>query len=306
MIALKIYNPDLKKELVDELMMLDRDYFQLDKPVPFIKGLTLYPVNIKYYDEFLACTACLTLNRLEDSEGIMLNNIGYLIKKMTEQGIQGAVWAAQFSRLCELVFNITNGIRCTKCGKVHSHSLIMALTEEQRKDFHCDCGSQDFEGVIRCRNNPETKKPEIIVMGIPITSKDFDRLRQIVMYQNLPDFKDDSWVDPDVKEDQRAKQELLAKKNKGGNATLERKIVCVSAKTSYKIQELYELSIRKFLMLLSAVDDAMTYETTRIGLMTGMVSTKEPLQHWIYKSEDEDLYGAAVDAQVFKDSVSNA
>ena len=39
MIALKIYNPDLKKELVDELMMLDRDYFQLDKTVPFIKGI---------------------------------------------------------------------------------------------------------------------------------------------------------------------------------------------------------------------------------------------------------------------------
>ena len=214
MIALKIYNPDLKKELVDELMMLDRDYFQLDKPVPFIKGLTLYPVNVKYYDEFLACTACLTLNRLEDSEGIMLNNIGYLIKKMTEQGIQGAVWAAQFSRLCELIFNITNGIRCTKCGKVHSHSSIMALTEEQRKDFHCDCGSQDFEGVIRCRNNPETKKPEIIVMGIPITSKDFDRLRQIVMYQNLPDFKDDSWVDPDVKEDQRANKNCSQRKTK--------------------------------------------------------------------------------------------
>ena len=99
---------------------------------------------------------------------------------------------------------------------------------------------------------------------------------------------------------------IREKKNKGGNATLERKIVCVSAKTSYKIQELYELSIRKFLMLLSAVDDAMTYETTRIGLMTGMVSTKEPLQHWIYKSEDEDLYGAAVDAQAFKENINGA
>ena len=48
--------------------------------------------------------------------------------------------------------------------------------------------------------------------------------------------------------------------------------------------------MRKFLILLSAIDDAMNYECTRIGLMTGMVSMKEPVEHWIYKKET-DLYG---------------
>ena len=51
------------------------------------------------------------------------------------------------------------------------------------------------------------------------------------------------------------------------------------------------MTIRKFLMLLSAIDDAMNYECTRIGLMTGMVSMKEPVEHWIYKKESDDLYG---------------
>ena len=123
------------------------------------------------------------------------------------------------------------------------------------------------------------------------------------MYQNLPDYTDDSWVDPDVRQDQREKQELLSKKNKFGNATLERKIVCVSAKTCYTIKELYDLTMRKFLMLLSAVDDAMNYECTRIGLMTGMVSSKEPIEHWIYKQDAADLYGKATDAGEFTNKV---
>ena len=126
------------------------------------------------------------------------------------------------------------------------------------------------------------------------------------MYQNLPDYKDDSFVDPILREDQRKKQELLAQKNKTGTATLERKIVCVAAKSNYKIEEIYNMTIRKFLMLLSAIDDAMNYECTRIGLMTGMVSMKEPIEHWIYKKESDDLYGDAVTLDDLQKEISSA
>lgn len=304
---MKIYNPNLPKNIIDELKRLDVYYFQIDKPIPFKEGLVLYPVNVKYYDEFLTASACLTLNRMDSVEGLTTSNLGYLLLKMNskKQPDEATEYSQYFIRICELIFHINYGIRCNKCGRVYKYSEFLSKFTGENSDCKCECGNiEDYDVNIKYKLNEQTKKYEIIINNVPITEHDFDRLRQIVMYQNLPDYKDDSWVDIEVREDQREKQQLLAKKNKSGTATLERKIVCVSAKSCYKINEVYDLTIRKFLILLSAIDDAMTYECNRIGLMTGMVSSKEPIEHWIYKQEDGDLYGSATDAGEFTNKVS--
>ena len=58
-------------------------------------------------------------------------------------------------------------------------------------------------------------------------------------------------------------------------------------------------------MLLASIDDAMTYECDRIGLMSGLVTSKTPLEHWIYK-KDKSLYDTAVDAEVYKGQIEKA
>lgn len=297
---MKIYNPNLPKEIVDELYRLNDQYFQFDKPIPFKEGLVVYPINVRNHDEFLVASECLTLDKMNSAEGIQTSNLGYLLLKMNDK--ENLMEAAKFSqyliRICELVFHIKYGVRCAKCGKVYDYYEFLAKAMDKEHPFHCECWKdgeeEDFDINIKYKLNEKTKQRELFVNGICITPKEFDLLRQIIMYQNLPDYKDDSWVDPEMREDQKKKQELLAKKNKTGSATLERKIVCMAAKSSYTINEIYELTMRKFIMLLSAIDDAMNYECTRIGLMTGMVSTKEPIEHWIYKKDSEDLYGDAV------------
>lgn len=297
---MKVYNPNLPKEIVDELYRLNDQYFQFDKPIPFKEGLFIYPVNVRNHDEFLVASECLTLDKMSSVEGIQTSNLGYLLLKMNDK--ENPMEAAKFSqyliRICELVFHIKYGVRCVKCGKVYDYYEFLTKAMDKEHPFHCECWKdgeeEDFDINIKYKLNEKTKQRELLVNGVCITPKEFDLLRQIIMYQNLPDYKDDSWVDPEMREDQKKKQELLAKKNKTGSATLERKIVCMAAKSSYTINEIYELTMRKFIMLLSAIDDAMNYECTRIGLMTGMVSTKEPLEHWIYKKESEDLYGDAV------------
>lgn len=74
-------------------------------------------------------------------------------------------------------------------------------------------------------------------------------------------------------------------------------MLCLVAKTNYKLEDVYDMPIRKFLKLLDVVNDTMEYETTKIGLMTGMVSLKkgETIEHWIYK-KDNGMYGSSVDA----------
>lgn len=303
---MKVFNKTLKKEIIDELQYLEDRYFTFDKPIPFITGLTLYPVSIENYNEFLVCSSCLTLNKNETAEGIVMSNLDFLIKKMEDEQV-GQLYSRYFSRLMEIVFHIQNGVRCNKCNKIISFADFFKMLQEDKEHIKCPgCGSTDLEEVIRYNINPKTKKKELVIMGVHIDSKNFDRLRQIVMYQNLPDYKDDSWVNSEIREDQRLRNELITKNNGGPVfASLEKKIVCVSAKSSYKIEELFNMSIRKFIMLLTAIDDAMTYECDRLGRMSGLVSSPKPLEHWIYKHE-ASLYETAVDANEYTSKISAA
>lgn len=303
---MKIFNPTLQKELVEELNRLEDRYFTFDKPIPFKTGLTLYPVMLQDYNQFVNASTCLTLNKNETMEGLMQSNLEFLISKMEEENI-GVIYSKYASRLFEIIFHVQNGMRCNKCGKIIPFEEFIPMLHRDKDNIKCpECGSYDLEEVIRYQVNPKTKKREMVIMGVKINSGEFDRLRQIVMYQNFPDYRDDSWVHPEVREDQRLKNEILSK-SRGGpvSASLERKIVCVSAKSNYKIEELYNLTMRKFIMLLGVIDDAITYETSRIGLMSGMVSSKEPLEHWIYKHE-KGMYDDAVSMDSYMNQLSGA
>jgi hypothetical protein len=75
-----------------------------------------------------------------------------------------------------------------------------------------------------------------------------------------------------------------------GTASVEKKLVAIATVTNYKVEELYDLPIRKFLMLLTSIDDVITYATNRIGSMNGLVKMKNPIEHWIYKKE-KSMYG---------------
>lgn len=310
---MKVYNKTLPKEIINELYYLDEAYFQFDRPIPFVNGLTIYPVNVKNHDEFLTCSQCFTLNKMDDPNGISFSNMEYLINKIqSENKDEKEKWSRYWFRMCELIFHIkNNGMRCSKCNKIMSYSEFfneLGKIVEKGETFQCTCGAElkDFIPAVDIRINPKTNKKELRVDGAIINSKNFNRLRQIVMYQNLPDFKDDSWVDIEVRKDQEETRRLKEKKTRMGKASLERKCACMAVKLGVTYDYIYSLSMRKFLMMFSIMDDLINYETTKIGLMTGMVSLKEPPEHWIYKSEDEDIYGKAVDMEAFKNTINNA
>lgn len=300
-----IRNPYLPKSIVDELQALEDEYFLCDEKVPFKGHLFLHPVKTKDYNKFILSSSCCTLNKNESIEGVSMTHLDYLISLMEKEG-SGRVLSIQFSQLVELTLQVKNGVRCNDCSLVLSFSEYLVRLETEKEGFKCpECGGVDFEENVKYTTNAKTGNRELLIEGVVINSGDFDRFRQIVMYQNLPDFQDDSWVDADIKEDQRMKNEILRKQSSDGNATLEKKIVCVSAKSNYKIDELYALSLRKFLMLLTAIDDVITYQAGRIGLMTGMVSTKKPLEHWIYKPQ-KSMYGEAIEAQRYAGQIGSS
>ena len=71
-----------------------------------------------------------------------------------------------------------------------------AKTDEERlKTLICECGG-NFHEVVKFKQDEETKRYNLIIDGVELDNEKFNRLRKIIMYQNLPDFKDDSCFEP--------------------------------------------------------------------------------------------------------------
>lgn len=292
----------IAKDIAEELKVYELKYFREDKPVPFC-GLYIYPATMHDYEAFSNCSSCLTLNKNEDPEGIRMSQLDYLVSKTQIQGEEGSLWSYKIQKLFEIIFHITNGLKCKKCGRVLAYdspeflSFIETAKKAETTDdisqlLKCpDCGGNEFLEMIKILKDAKTNKYSLIIDGHTINKKDYDRLRQIVLFQNYPEYRDDSWVDAAVKQDYDERMKIKHNQNKLG-ASVERKIVCLSIATNYTFEQIYNMSIRKFTMALNIVDDLINYKIMKTAAMSGFVSLPkgQTIEHWIYK-EEKDMYG---------------
>ena len=311
--------PQVIKEIEEEVEFFRDKYFVYDEPVPY-KDWKLYPVYVKNYTEFLSSSACLTLNKNDSFETIKMTHIDYLVSKLKDEK-EGPVWSMRFSKILELCLHIQNGLRCPKCQKFMDFDEYISKIQAKQQEadaanrqltpqdvesiLDCECGGK-FHQTVEYKQNEETKHYDFILEGKTLTDRDFNRIRKYIMYQNLPDFKDDSWVDKAVRDDQAARAELMSRNS--GEASLERKMVGLCVNTGYKLNEIADLTTRKFLELLAMIDDVIEYTTTKQGLMSGMVSLKKgaSLEHWLYKKKSDSIYGAAKSMDSYVNEISSS
>lgn len=302
----------LDKDLVNLIKYYEIKYFRENKPIPFC-GLNIYPVAVRDYEEFANCCGCLTLNKNESPDGIRMSHLDYLISKtqIKEEG-EGATWSNRIQRLFELIFRIENGLKCKDCGHIirydseefknymiEMRKYIETATKDPEAAQNLEppklicpkCGKEEFIEMIKIVQDPETKKYSFLIDGHKIDRNDFIKLRQIVLFQNYIDYADESGIDPEVKKDHDARMRMERMKN-DVHATIEEKVACLSISTCYKVEEIYDMSIRTFTLLLSRVDDKLNYQITKQAVMSGFVSLPKGkrIDHWIYKPY-KDMYG---------------
>lgn len=305
--------PESEKKILEEVEYLRDKYFTYDEPVPFC-GLYLYPVSVRNYNEFMTSNACLLLNKNDDPMGIKLTHLDYLLSKISD-GKEGVLWSMRFSKIIELCFHILPGMKCSKCGKYIPYDqffteervkLYQEGTDEDRKRFFdCDCGEGKMVASLDQKKDEKSNKTVLLIDGHEIDHVNFNKMRKYILYQNLPDFKDDSWADKAIRDDQAKRAEILSKDS--GKASLERKMLCIVASTGLDISKIYDMSIRKFTALLGVINDYTEYKATKVGLMSGMVSLKkgQKIDHWIYTKEKSDAEGV-VDSDAFTQQFKNA
>lgn len=305
--------PESEKKILEEVEYLRDKYFTYDEPVPFC-GLYLYPVSVRNYNEFMTSNACLLLNKNDDPMGIKFTHLDYLLSKVSDEK-EGVLWSMRLSKIIELCFHILPGMKCSKCGKYIPYDqffteervkLYQEGTDEDRKKFFdCDCGEGKMVASLDQKKDEKSNKTVLLIDGHEIDYVNFNKMRKYILYQNLPDFKDDSWADKAIRDDQAKRAEILSKDS--GKASLERKMLCVVASTGIDISKIYDMSIRKFIALLGVINDYTEYKATKVGLMSGMVSLKngQKIDHWIYTKEKSDAEGI-VDSEAFAQQFKNA
>jgi len=321
---------NLDPDLVELLKSYEYSYFREDKPIPFC-GLLIYPVTVRNYEELASCCSCLMLNKNEDPKGITMSHLEYLVSKtQIEKNNEGRIWSYKLQRLFELIFRIENGIKCSDCGHLtkYSDKEYMEFTrnlaelykkfqenpesidaesiKEDSLKFHCPkCGGVHTHSMISVSTDSKGKA-SFLVDGHLITKNDFNKLRQIVLFQNYSDYADESNVDPEVKKDHDEKMRIQ-QANNDVHATIEKKVVCLSITTNYKFEEIYDMSIRRFTMALGTVDDLINYKIMKQAVSSGFVSLPKgkSIDHWIYKPI-RDIYGDSYQStDQVKQSVNN-
>lgn len=122
-----------------------------------------------------------------------------------------------------------------------------------------------------------------------ITSDVFDELHRIILIQNDIDFDLDEFMNIDTLKSLEKAKEFEAKKNKE-SADIEDYID--SLVVALKVTEDYvsNLTIRKFWRYIKRINKHEEYQSCRSAQMSGMVTFKEPIQHWMTSIEVTDKY----------------
>lgn len=299
----------LSEKEQEDLAYIEKRYFAYDEPVPAC-GMLIYPVSMRNHDEFLRAVDCLLLNKNDDIKGLKMTSLEYMLSKINDEK-DGSLWSYKLSALVTLCFHVAPGVKCHKCGRVidfqdYSQACQNATTEEEMKAaISCpDCKDSVLVPSLAV-DRGEGKQTCLIIDGHRITNDDFKMLKMIILRQNIPTYQDDSDLSKELRKDQAKRSEILSRGK--GSASTERRMVCLAVATGFPLEKIYDLTMRKFDKMLSAVNDLIEYKTVRLGIATGMVQLKdgETLPHWVYEKE-QDLVNGLVDVEGFSTKFQNS
>lgn len=130
---------------------------------------------------------------------------------------------------------------------------------------------------------------DLSINGVQITNDIFEDLRRIIIIQNDIDFDVDEFMNIDTVKALERAREFEAKKNKE-KADIEDYIDSLIIDMKVTEEYVSNLTIRKFWRYIKRINKHEEYKACRSGQMSGMVTFKEPLQHWMTSIEVTDKY----------------
>lgn len=233
-------------------------YTTFDEPIPY-KEFLIYPVMVRDFNEFSYAYDVLDINK-NDSGDIDIIQMSYLDFLVTMS-------------FTEIQAN-GNSIVADKLSKILE--LTLKVTEEQ----------------IKIYQNETSGKWHLIINDKDVSSKDFDEIRRIILYQNLVGYdENDKYVDPSLRKAYDAYMQMQQDGN--SEPSLEKQIASIQSHTGMLKKDLIEMTFRSFKILLNSCISEVDYMILKTAESGGMVKFKKPIDHWVYEKKNKDKYAQA-------------
>lgn len=228
-----------------------KNYYEeltFDDPIDY-KGLLLYPVSIKKINKFLQSSSVLRIQKeyIPDKEIIKMSYLKFLMTNIDKEKEEcGESLTFDLLALCFMI-----------CMRIEEISIRLFIDEDG--------------------------KTKLILNGVEIDENEFDYLRKLILYQNLPNY-DDELMNPDLKND----LEEADKIKNGGEETedFEHLIANLVIGTGMNIDDVKNLPIRKFYIIGQVMDRKLHYSIYKQASVGGFVEFKQPITHYLKKNID--------------------
>ena len=248
-----------------DIEVLEKGYFYFDKPVPYKLSDTTHvditPVSVYDSEVFLSSCDILQIdkNALNSVEIIQMSYLDFLLKVMLPTDKSGLL----LDKLSN-IFRLCLGMKTWKLKVKEKQKLSIVAPDDS------------FE----------------------ITGKQFDDIKRIILYQNVPHY-DDSYIDPDLK---KMMDEVDRLKSQGISApNLERRMAIITAHCGIDKQTLMQYTMRSLQLLFEECAGEVEFTTLRpIMLYAG--KAKE-LEHWTYKKKKDRLDGYVTSVESYNKSM---
>lgn len=240
-------------------------YVTLDKPIPFKDDLKIHPIKVEDYYLFNSTVDIFAIekNRIPEVRIIQMNYLQFIVQEL---------------------FSSTKSFNNYKAGDLWNYKFFTLLSLIFKVDI----------------DNIFIKKDEkdrffININDTLIDYKEFDRIRKIVFFQNIYDYED-----IEMSEDfRRVVEKYFALRNKGMRPlTLEDKIDTILSSTAFTMEDILNMTYRRFCRIFQKTVDKIEYIVGCYGY-----TRKEVPEHWIYKKDKGKYDMVVTDANSFTDKL---
>lgn len=229
-----------------DLEYLAKSYFYFDQPVPYkLDNCTIYikPILVQESHFFLDSVDLIAMdkNSLPDPAIIQMSYLQFITDVLL-QGEVAKVNTQKFVNLLVICLGMKNPI---------------IYKNERGKPYLVE-GDNEYQ----------------------ITHKQFEDIRRIILYQNIPHF-DDSYINPEAK---AAMNQIDILKNQDyEDMTIERKMAIITSHTGVLKKDQLDMTYRSHCLLYEEVCGEVEFTTTRSAALFG--GKGKELPHWIHRKK---------------------
>lgn len=234
-----------------------KEYLLFDTPFQYNESITLYPIKMENILVFNQCQQA------------------FMIRKNAIFTEKEFIKMEYFEFLKYSALNPEIGMKYNIPYLPYCYSMAMRLIS-----IMCGEGSE-------IKYNKGTLQTWI--NEVEITDHIFDDIRRIFFIQNDIDFDIDEFMNIDTLRALEKAREFEARKN-NDNGDTEDYIDSLAVSLKVSNEYIENLTIRKFWRYIKRIKKHEEYQACHAGEMSGMVTFKQPLQHWMSSMEVDDKY----------------